>query len=284
MSTAIYTNSAGVSFNLLDIHNVKLKTAQLHKYEWKANGTAYKYGELLQTFTKDVQIFDANFKVFGSALQRMAKLNAFHDATEHDIMLMKPGKLIVDGYTIECYVVSSDTTASNDQSLESTNEVQIYCPYPFWLKETKYEIHATGADQIIDGLDFPFDLPCDLGVAGYRKVIAFDASIPLDFRLVFYGVITRPAININGHLYEVQVTVPQNSTLTISSIEKNDREKGVVLQYPSGTKTSVLYARNRESYIFEPITPKNGQIIITTAQTMDFDLYLIEKRSEPKWT
>jgi hypothetical protein len=82
----------------------------------------------------------------------------------------------------------------------------------------------------------------------------------------------------------VNITVPQNSTLTISSIEKNDREKGVMLEYPSGAKTSVLYARNRESYIFEPITPRNGQIIITTAQTLDFDLYLIEKRSEPKWT
>jgi hypothetical protein len=284
MSTAIYTNSAGVSFNLLDIQNVKLKTAQLHKYEWKANGTAYKYGELLQTFTKDVQIFDAKFKVFGNARERMAKLNTFHDATEHDIMLMQSGKLIVDGYTIECYVIASDTAAPTDEALESTNDVQIYCPYPFWLKENKYEIQATGADQIIDGLDFPFDLPCDLGVSGYRRVIPFDASIPLDFRLVFYGVLTNPAIYINGHLYEVNVTVPHNSTLTISSIEKNDREKAVVLTYPSGTQTSVLYARNRESYIFEPIKPQNGQVIVSTAQSMNFDLYLIEKRSEPKWT
>ena len=284
MSTAIYTNSAGVSFDLLDIQNVKLKTAQLHKYEWKANGTAYKYGELLQTFTKDVQIFDAKFKVFGTARERMAKLNAFHDATEHDIMLMQSGKLIVDGYTIECYVIASDTAAPTDEALESTNDVQIYCPYPFWLKENKYEIQATGADQIIDGLDFPFDLPCDLGVSGYRRVIPFDASIPLDFRLVLYGVLTNPAIYINGHLYEVNVTVPQNSTLTISSIEKNDREKAVVLTYPSGTQTSVLYARNRDSYIFEPIKPQNGQVIVSTAQSMNFDLYLIEKRSEPKWT
>lgn len=284
MSTAIYTNSAGVSFNLLDIQNVKLKTAQLHKYEWKANGTAYKYGELLQTFTKDVQIFDAKFKVFGNARERMAKLNAFHDATEHDIMLMQSGKLIVDGYTIECYVIASDTAAPTDEALESTNDVQIYCPYPFWLKENKYEIQATDADQIIDGPDFPFDLPCDLGVSGYRRVIPFDASIPLDFRLVFYGVLTNPAIYINGHLYEVNVTVPQNSTLTISSIEKNDREKAVVLTYPSGTQISVLYARNRDSYIFEPIKPQNGQVIVSTAQSMNFDLYLIEKRSEPKWT
>lgn len=284
MSTAVYTNSAGISFDLLDFSGVKIKTAQLHKYAWKANGTAYKYGELLQTFTKDVQEYSAVLKVFGNPAQRRAKLDAFHDATEHDIMTMQTGKLVVDGYTIECYVIESDTSAPEDQRDETTNEVLIYCPYPFWLKENKYEIQATGADQIIDGLDFPFDLPCDLGVSGYRRVIPFNASIPIDFRLVFYGVINNPAIYINGHLYEVNVTVPQNSTLTISSIEKNDREKAVVLTYPSGTQASVLYARNRDSYIFEPIQPQNGQVIVSTAQSMNFDLYLIEKRSEPKWT
>ena len=284
MSTAVYTNSAGISFDLLDFSGVKIKTAQLHKYAWKANGTAYKYGELLQTFTKDVQEYSAVLKVFGNPAQRRAKLDAFHDATEHDIMTMQTGKLVVDGYTIECYVIESDTSAPEDQRDETTNEVLIYCPYPFWTKETKYEIEAAGADQIIDGLDFPFDLPCDLGVAGYRKVIDFPSNIPLDFRMVIYGVTSNPAIYINGHLYEVDVVVPVNSKLTISSIEKNNREKAVTLTYPSGRSSSVLYARNRDSYIFEPIIASNGQIIVTTAQTMKFDLYLIEKRSEPKWT
>ena len=284
MSTAVYTNSAGISFDLLDFSQVRLKSAQLHKYAWKAKGTAYKFGELLQTFTKDVQEYSAVLKVFGTDAQRKTKLNAFHDATEHDIMTMQPGKLAVDGYTIECYVVESDTSAPDDQRLESTNEVLIYCPYPFWIKETKYEIHTAGAHAIIDGLDFPFDLPCDLGVSGFRQEISFDTNIPLDFRMVVYGEATNPGIYINGHLYQVNITVPANSVLTISSIEKNDREKSVTLRYPSGAESSVLYARNRDSYIFEPIITNNGKIIVSAVQTLDFDLYIIEKRSEPKWT
>lgn len=284
MSTAVYTNSAGISFDLLDFSQVRLKSAQLHKYAWKAKGTAYKFGELLQTFTKDVQEFSAVLKVFGNESERKEKLNAFHDATEHDIMTMSPGKLVVDGYTIECYVVESDTSAPDDQRLESTNEVVIYCPYPFWLKETKYEMQTSGSEAIIDGLDFPFDLPCDLGISGYRRVIDFDTNIPLDFRMVIYGEITSPAVYINGHLYQINITVPANSILTISSIEKNDREKAVTITYPSGAVSSVLYARNRDSYIFEPIMTNNGQIIVSTIQAMRFDLYIIEKRSEPKWT
>jgi len=277
-----YISDNGISFPLV-AESMYIKEGSFHEYAWNPETVKYKLGDLLKIFTKDAQQYSCTLAFSGAQSARESSIEAIHDAWEHDIMLQKPGKLVWNNYSIECYFIQSKTY-SNKSNTRTLNDVTIYCPYPFWTKETKYEIHATGADQIIDGLDFPFDLPCDLGVSGYRRVITFDTSIPLDFRLVFYGVITTPSININGHLYEVQVTVPQNSTLTISSIEKNDREKGVVMTYPSGTQTSVLYARNRDSYIFEPITPKNGQIIITTAQTMDFDLYLVEKRSEPKWT
>ena len=277
-----YISDNGISFPLV-AESMYIKEGSFHEYAWNPETVKYKLGDLLKIFTKDAQQYSCTLAFSGAQSARERNIEVIHDAWEHDIMLQKPGKLVWNNYSIECYFIQSKTY-SNKSNTRTLNDVTIYCPYPFWTKETKYEIHATGADQIIDGLDFPFDLPCDLGVSGYRRVITFDTSIPLDFRLVFYGVITTPSININGHLYEVQVTVPQNSTLTISSIEKNDREKGVVMTYPSGTQTSVLYARNRDSYIFEPITPKNGQIIITTAQTMDFDLYLVEKRSEPKWT
>ena len=282
MSTAVYTNSAGKSFNLLDFNAVRLKDAQLHKYAWTPEGLKYKFGELLQTFTKNAQVFNVTFKVFGNHEARKEKLNSLHDATEHDIFLQTPGTLEVDGYTIECYMIESDTSAPENEAEGTTNEASIYCPFPFWLKETKYEIEATGREQVVDGLDFDFDLPCDLGVGGYKKVINFDTTIPLDFRMVIYGPCTNPAVYINGHLYEVLVTVPLNSTLTISSIEKNDREKAVFLTYPSGSTQSVLYARNRQSYIFEPIQG-SGQVIVSSAQNLLFDLYLIEKRSEPKW-
>lgn len=277
-----YISDNGTSFPLV-AQSMYIKEGSFHEYSWNPEAVAYKLGDLLKIFTKDAQQYSCTLAFAGSQSEKERNIEAIHDAWEHDIMLQKPGRLVWNDYSIECYFIQSKTY-SNKSNTRTLNDCTIYCPYPFWIKETKYEIHATGADQIIDGLDFSFDLPCDFGVSGYRRVITFDGSIPLDFRLVFYGVISTPSININGHLYEVQVTVPQNSTLTISSIEKNDRQKGVVLKYPSGTETSVLYARNRQSYIFEPITPQNGQIIITTAQTMDFDLYIVEKRSEPKWT
>lgn len=277
-----YTSDNGTSFPLV-AEKMYLKDASLHEYKWNPESVKYKYGDLLKIFTKDAIKYEVLLAFAGSEDERHVSIEKLHDAWEHDIMQQKTGKLTWNGYEIECYFIESKTY-SNNSNTRTYNKAIIYCPYPFWLKETKYEIISSGSDMIIDGLDFDFDLPCDLGVSGYRKTISFDVTTPMDFRMVLYGYWVTPTIYINGHLYQLNITIPANSYATISSIEKNDREKAVTLTYPSGATNSILYARNRDSYIFEPITPKNGKVIVSTAQAARFDLYLIERRSEPKWT
>lgn len=277
-----YISDNGVSFPLV-AESMYIKKGSFHDYSWNPESVSYKYGDLLKIFTKDAQQYKCTLAFSGSQSVREANITTIHDAWEHDIMTQKTGKLIWNDYSIECYFIQSKTY-SNNSNTRTLNDVTIYCPYPFWIKESKYEIQTSGSSSIIDGLDFPFDLPCDLGVSGYRRVIDFDTTIPLDFRLVIYGETSNPGLYINGHLYQVDITVPAGSVLTISSIEKNDREKAVTLTYPSGAVSSVLYARNRDSYIFEPIMANDGKIIVSTVQEMRFDLYIIEKRSEPKWT
>ena len=208
-----YISDNGTSFPLVAT-SMYIKTGSFHEYSWNPESVSYKYGDLLKIFTKEAQQYNCTLAFSGAQTDIERNIETLHDAWEHDIMLQRPGKLVWNDYSIECYFIQSKTYPNNSNT-RTLNDCTIYCPYPFWTKETKYEIQATGADQIIDGLDFPFDLPCDLGVAGYRKVINFDTSIPLDFRMVIYGVITNPCIYINGHLYEVDITVPANSYLTI---------------------------------------------------------------------
>jgi len=278
----IYTSDNGISFPLV-AEGMYLKDASFHEYEYTPEKVSYKYGDLLKLFTKDAIKYKVKLAFSGSETERQRNIEKIHDAWEHDIITQKAGKLTWNGYEIDCYFITSKVYP-NDSNTRTMNDVVIYCPYPFWLRETLYQIQTTGEGSVIDGLDFPFDLPCDLGFGGYRKVIPFETTVPLDFRMVIYGEAIDPSIYINGHLYEANITVPANGKLTISSVEKNDREKAMILTYPSGTEASVLYSRNRESYIFEPIIPKNGQVIVSSGQTLTIDLYLVEKRSEPKWT
>ncbi len=280
--TITYVNSDGVTFNLREIGGLRLKSASFHKYAWNNEATEFKYGELLKTFTKSAQMYQLEFAVEGTPEERKEILNDFHDATEHDIMLEQEGQLIIDDYYTSCYIIDSDTQAPDNQSNRTTNIVTAYCPYPFWLKETQYSITSTGEDSLIDAIDFPFDLATDLGVTGFVQSITVDTTIPLDFRMEIAGPVTNPTINVNGHIYEVDVVVGTGSTLVISSLEKNDSEKAVKIVYPSGNSISVFNYRNRDSYIFEPIVGED--ISISCEQNMSFDLYLIERRSEVPWT
>lgn len=279
--TIQYVNSEGTTFNLKESGGLKLKSANFHSYSWNNEATQFQYGELLKTFTKDAQMYELEFVVQGTPTVRKSLLNAFHDATEHDVMLQEAGQLIIDDYYTSCYIISSDTNAPENQSDRTTNTVKAYCPYPFWLKETKYSITSTGEDSLIDAIDFPFDFPTDLGVAGFVQSITVNTTIPLDFRMEIAGPVTNPTVNINGHIYEVDVVIGNNSKLVISSLEKNDSDKSVQIVYPSGNAISVFNYRNRDSYIFQPIV--GTDISVSCEQNMSLDLYLIERRSEVPW-
>jgi hypothetical protein len=280
IGTFKYVSSTGDEYNFIE-DNHYIKTASLHDFTWEPNKTAYKYGDKLKGFTKDSIKYDITLGFYGSQSSIESTLNTIHDLFEHDVMLESPGKIYYGDYSIECYIISSKVYPS-DEGTRTLNDITIYCPYPFWTKETTYTLTVSGTDGVIDGLDYPFDFPFDLGVSGYKKTIAYGISIPVDFKLKIYGPVTNPTIVINGHTYEVDVTVGSGSTLTIDSLEKTDKEKSIVLTYPSGTENNVFYARNRDSYIFQQIT--GPKIIVTCAQDITFDLTLIENRSEPLWS
>ena len=96
-----------------------------------------------------------------------------------------------------------------------------------------------------------------------------------------HGPCSNPDILINGHEYNVNIDVPNGVDLVINSLEKTDEVKSIYLKYPSGNVVNAFNLRNRDSYIFEPINGKT--ILIDSFQAIEFDLYLIERRSEPQW-
>lgn len=274
-----YTSSAGTEFALVTSSRY-IKEASIHDYAWTPEVTNFRYGDLVKLFSKEAIKYSITVAYNGSLSDIEDMLTDFHNETEADIMTQTPGTLSYNGYEIECYIIASKVYpgAENTRTL---NDLVIYCPYPFWLKETKYSFSMSGS-ALIDAANFPLNLPLNLGVSGYKKTITVDSSVPYEFRLEIAGAVTNPSLIINGHTYGVSATVPTNATLVISSIERTDIEKCIYISYPSGNTVNVFNKRNKNSYIFEPIT--GPTIIIASAQELSFDLYLIERRSEPQWT
>ncbi|WP_051205644.1 hypothetical protein [Butyrivibrio sp. FC2001] len=283
MTEVKYINSEGKTFMLSNTDSVvRLKKGNFHKYSWTPETVEYKYGDQVQDFTKSAISYELTFAVKGNPIERKQRIQDLHNAAEHDIMVNKRGKLMFGEYAIECFLISSDTQPDDEKDTETVNTVTAYCPYPFWMRETMYSFQSHGMAGLIDAYDYPFDYgSVDYGIAGYRANTGMDATVPLEFRLVIYGPIKDPCIRINGHKYEVLVDVAENCILTISSLEKSDQEKSCILTYPSGKSMSVLHARNRDSYIFQPIT--SGDVVVYSEQEVSFDLIIIERRSEPLW-
>lgn len=273
-----YTSSSGVAFPLVAT-NFYIKDASIHEYEWNPEVTKFRYGDFVKMFTKESLKYDVTLAFNGSLSQKEGMLKEFHDEIERDIMTENAGKLTYNGYEISCFFINSKVYP-NDSNTRTLNDVIIYCPYPFWIKETKYSLSLLGR-SVIDGANFKLNLPMNLGISGFTTTINAESSVPYDFRMDIHGPCSNPDILINGHEYNVNVDVPNGVDLIINSLEKTDEVKSIYLKYPSGNVVNAFNLRNRDSYIFEPI---NGKVIlIDSFQAIEFDLYLIERRSEPQW-
>lgn len=127
------------------------------------------------------------------------------------------------------------------------------------------------------GTDYPYDYSYDYAVIASGRVIKCDSAGKNEFRLVIYGEAVNPSITIGGHKYAINGTIASGETLTVDSLKKT-----ITLTTATGNQINWFDKRDRNSYIFEQIPPGNSAVI--WSGEFGFDLTVIEKRSEPKWT
>ena len=133
MKTQIkYIASSGNVYDLTTkdiIHRV----ATYYDWAWKAEGAKRQYGMRVSSFSRDAGQYEAEL-IFGKNqpdLKRM--IQALHADFENDMRRMTPGRIIWGDYYIDCYI--------NGSAVENlgfwkwlSNTIQIYAPYPFWIK------------------------------------------------------------------------------------------------------------------------------------------------------
>lgn len=210
----------------------------------------------------------------------LEKKNRLFEVCEKDVITAQHGKLILGDYYLKCYVTASKKAnyLMNKGYLETS--LTITTDYPSWIKETKTVFRsdgsAEGAGTVGQNLDFPFDYPFDYASEMNDKRLNNTGFIDSAFQIIIYGSCVNPAISINGHTYQVNVEVADSEYLTIDSMTKK-----IILTKYDGSQVNCFQHRNRDSYIFEKITPGNN--IVTWNGAFGFDVVLLEERSEPKW-
>lgn len=154
--------------------------------------------------------------------------------------------------------------------------MQIYAPYPFWIKEDKISLSAA-AETTSAFLDYPYDYPYDYTapVIGER-IVQSDSPFTSEFTMVIYGEAVNPRVVINGHPYVLYTTIPAGAYVIIDS-----KQRTIMMYGSNGQKTNIFDFRNKSDSIFEKIPA--GNLMITWDASFGVDLTIFREKSEPEF-
>lgn len=271
----IYENHLGQRFVGLE-NKVYLNYSDLRDYSWSYETINNRISRLYRPI-KDRKI--PLWVHCDSEAEANTVKNKLYELTETDVEAKKPGKVYIGDYYTTGYITSSvkqnylihDKMCKIDLVLTSDDAA--------WYKNKKHVfLRGTISELGIgEGTDYPYDYSYDYAISTPSRVIKCDSVGGNAFKLLIYGEAHNPTVLINGHRYAINGTIGAGETLLIDSLSKT-----ITLTTAWGNQLNWFDKRNRDSYIFEPIP--SGQNPVSWSGTFGFDLTVIEKRSEPKWT
>lgn len=254
--TLTYTSSNGQTFNLRG-DTIRTRTAAVNDYRWLPQIVSRQYGAYVKQFNKNPLQFSILLDIAGSISDRMETLNELHEAFDHDILSMTPGRIHVGDYYLDCYITFSSTFYKRPWT---QNEILVYAPYPFWQKDHVYQFSGRVSPTVPQYVTNPGAGSAEFILTIYGPVDSYnDCFIWCDSRKI--GCTTQ--------------------LLEDDKVVINSREKTVTMITPTET-IDAFTARLREGSIFERVKP--GDSLIEWSGEMTFDMVICEERSEPLWT
>lgn len=271
----IYEDHHGRQFVGLE-NRVFANYNNLRDYAWSYD----TINNRISRFYKDITEKSIPLVVCGLTEDKaITAMNNLHDFTEADIAAKVPGKIYVGDWYTCGYVLGSEKTDYLITKRLCRLNLRYITDDPSWYKE-KLHVFAPEMESIIGighGKDYPFEYPYDYTVSQTGTSLFCDSAGENEFRLRIYGTAIDPTITIGGHNYKISGNIAAGENLLVDSINKT-----ITLTKANGTKENWFDHRSREDYVFQPIPP--GQNTVIWNGSFGFDLTVIEKRSEPKWT
>lgn len=271
----IFENHLGQRFDGL-ANGVYLNYNDLRDYSWKYSSINDKISRFYRPITtRKIPLVVACDSAAGATNVK----NRIVDLAESDIVSRMPGKIYIGDYYTNGYITGSTKSDYLINKRVCKINLTLTSDDPAWYRDRKYIFTAGESGDIgnSSGVDYAYDYPHDYSTSTVGRYITSAEVGDSSFRLTIYGEVTNPSIMIGGNTYIVYCEVGVGEVLTIDSISKT-----IMLTTREGYKINYFDKRNRENYIFEPIPA--GRSLVSYSGAFSFDLTVIEKRSEPKWT
>ena len=268
-----YKASSGSEYNL-KTNGILIREANFHEWSWIPQGTNLQYGQRVSSFSRDAAAYSTKLVFHGPKYVRADLITQLHEEFERDIRNMTPGRVTWGDWYVDCYISDSSTNPATCDWTE--NDITIFCPRPFWIKEEKKSFLPQDEPPVSQlYLDYEFDYDYDyfLSSIGNSRLVR---SFPLesDFKMIIYGPVANPQVSINGYPYKINDTLEATEYLIIDS-----RNNSIIKFLSNGTSVSIFDKRNKAKSVFERIP--GGTLSFSWTGLFGFDLIIYDERSEP---
>ena len=133
-------------------------------------------------------------------------------------------------------------------------------------------------DKFIEGKGYEYCYEYDYNsISDNISKLEVDDFRNCDFVLSIHSGAVNPVIYIDNHYYSVRCVVGDGDKIVINSAELT-----ITLVKADGTQENMFRYRDKQSDVFEKISPGNHRVMWNGS--FDFDLSVIHERGEPKWT
>lgn len=291
-----YINSVGTSLDLSGFPYL-VKTEELFDWEWDYDLTSISNTQSNVTrFFRSSKEKDTTVWFYANDRSTISGLvDDFFEVTEYDVIRGTAGKLVVnDNLYIECFIVKGQNRKWGKHLPYNARTVTFLFPHPFWIdkQEKIYQPDVSpeehGEGNILHLMSYPYQYNYGYDVDVFEgsgggdseiKVWSFNGISSAPFVMEMYGEATNPRVNIDGHLYQVKVSLNADDKVVIDS---NNRTVTLYRYVSEGGNVINAYMyQNFNSDIFQQI-PCGRNIMVSSP--IRFSLRVYAERSEPKWT
>lgn len=275
LDSFVYETHLGRRFVGID-NNVYLNYSELRDYSWSYDTINNRISRLYRSLKDRVIPLWVHCE---SEADAIAVKNQLYELTETDVEAKKPGKVYIGEYYTRGYITESKKSSYLIDKKMCKIDLVLTSDDPAWFREQNHRFlrGQNSAMGVGSGTDYPYDYAYDYALSMNGKNIMCESVGSNAFRLLIYGSAVNPTVMIGGHAYTINGSIGAGETLLIDSLAKT-----ITLTTSAGQILNWYDKRSRDNYIFEPIPA--GKNTVAWQGTFDFDLTVIEKRSEPRWT
>lgn len=300
---ATYINHLGQQVKFGDVDGLFLNQHDLFNFSWNVQTRGNRIVNLNRLGVRENNI---PLVIVAETREKAAKLaNDFFKICEFDLIANKKGKLIVNGYSLNCFIRGQDYSDWSDISkcLKISAKVirdgvwyKRLEPITFGDNDGENPLTTIAVNDNAASPSASLNASWTGGDKGYyygypynylstteEHVFLNDKDVPLSWKAIIYGPTTTGTIRftIGEHDYYVSDTMLNTGErLEITAKESLD-EKTVFKIDGDGNRENCFSKRGTDSYLFEPIPP--GEHVVSFDADMKWTLIPILERSSPEW-